>query len=562
MSAASMPRASMWCRSSIFLPTGGHRAEGLWRPSRRVSSSSSTAPAGGPESAPVLFQSYTSVLSPPSASPRELSVSGFARARARIGMRRRPGLLFIWSPLTRLLPTVSRPTGRSVGPDALHDRSLGAGRSIQSLHHLSSSNARRAGGTNRRARPSNPTRASALLARMHHRDDEAGGLTSRSRRASLYSRDIRKADPCKPERSGSAQTGAARGRAGRHGTPARQPLSLVRRLLLPAAPRVLPLPDREARDGAALAARHGLHLHGHPSGRTRLRGALRARVRRSPRGSPRARSDRRRGAGGGTNRHGGRALARAVRRGRPRAGADRLPLPPGSGGAAVSDVYVIGVGMTPFGKHPERNATDLGADAALAAIHDAGIEPRQIEAAYCGHVFQGMAMGQRVLAHIGLAGIPLTNVENVCSSGAVAIREASLAIRAGEHGVVLAFGTEHLTSRFRGALTPDPDDVEAAVGLTMPGIYALRARRYFEDYGVSREQLALVPVKNKRNAALNPFAQFQEPVTVEQVLESRQIAEPLHLLDCSPVTDGAAAAILAGAGAARRLGQHGASPPP
>jgi len=184
----------------------------------------------------------------------------------------------------------------------------------------------------------------------------------------------------------------------------------------------------------------------------------------------------------------------------------------------VSNVYVIGVGMTPFGKHPERNATDLGAEAALAAIHDAGIEPRQIEAAYCGHVFQGMAMGQRVLAHIGLAGIPLTNVENVCSSGAVAIREASLAIRAGEHGVVLAFGTEHLTSRFRGALTPDPDDVEAAVGLTMPGIYALRARRYFEDYGVSREQLALVPVKNKGNAALNPFAQFQEPVTVEQVL--------------------------------------------
>ena len=224
----------------------------------------------------------------------------------------------------------------------------------------------------------------------------------------------------------------------------------------------------------------------------------------------------------------------------------------------MSNVYVIGVGMTPFGKHPERNATDLGADAVLAAIHDAGIEPRQIEAAYCGHVFQGMAMGQRVLAHIGLAGIPLTNVENVCSSGAAAIREASLAIRAGEHGIVLAFGTEHLTSRFRGALTPDPDDVEAAVGLTMPGIYALRARRYFEDYGVSREQLALVPVKNKGNAALNPFAQFQEPVTVEQVLESRPIAEPLNLLDCSPVTDGAAAAILASAEAVRRLGKRSA----
>jgi len=223
----------------------------------------------------------------------------------------------------------------------------------------------------------------------------------------------------------------------------------------------------------------------------------------------------------------------------------------------MSDVFVLGVGMTPFGKHPDRDSTDLGVEAALAAIRDAGIEPRQVEAAYCGHVFQGMAMGQRVLAQIGLAGIPLTNVENVCSSGAVAIREASLSIRAGEHEVVLALGTEHLTSKFRGALTPDPDDVEAAVGLTMPAVYALRARRYFEDYGVTREQLALVPVKNKGNAALNPFAHFQERISAGQVLESRPIAEPLNLLDCSPVTDGAAAAVLVSGAAARRLGARG-----
>ncbi len=223
----------------------------------------------------------------------------------------------------------------------------------------------------------------------------------------------------------------------------------------------------------------------------------------------------------------------------------------------MSDVHVIGVGMTRFGKHPDRDATDLGAEAALEAIRDAGIDPRQIEGAYCGHVFQGMAMGQRVLAHIGLAGIPLTNVENVCSSGAVSIREAALSIRAGEHDVVLALGVEHLTSRFQGALTPDPDDVEATVGLTMPGIYAMRATRYFEDYGVTRRQLALIPVKNKANAARNPMAQFQEAVTVEQVLEARPIAEPLGKLDCSPVTDGGAAAILCSAAAARRLNGRG-----
>lgn len=219
------------------------------------------------------------------------------------------------------------------------------------------------------------------------------------------------------------------------------------------------------------------------------------------------------------------------------------------------DVYVIGAGMTRFGKHPDRDSTDLGAEAVREAIRDADLDPRRIQAAYCGHVFQGMVTGQRVLAQVGLAGLPLANVENACSSGATAIREGYLAIRAEECDVVLAFGVEHLTTRFRGALTPDKDDIEAVVGLTMPGVYAMRARRYMADYGVAWEQLALIPVKNKANAALNPFAQFQDPVTVEQVLASRMIADPLRLLDCSPVSDGAAAVVLASGRVARRLGK-------
>jgi acetyl-CoA acetyltransferase len=218
------------------------------------------------------------------------------------------------------------------------------------------------------------------------------------------------------------------------------------------------------------------------------------------------------------------------------------------------DVYVIGVGMTAFGKQPDLDSTDLGAAAVRAAIQDAAIDPRLVEAAYCGHVFQGMATGQRILAELGLAGIPLANVENACSSGATAIREGSLAIRAGEHDVVLAVGTEHLTSRFRGALTPDPSDVEAAVGMTMPAIYAMRARRYMADYGVTREQLSAIPVKNRRHAAHNDRAQFHDLITAEDVVASRLIAEPLHLLDCSPVSDGAAAVILASGRVAGRLG--------
>lgn len=220
----------------------------------------------------------------------------------------------------------------------------------------------------------------------------------------------------------------------------------------------------------------------------------------------------------------------------------------------MTDVYVIGVGMTRFGKHPDRDSTSLGAEAARAALRDAGLDPRRIQAAWCGHVFQGMATGQRVLAQIGLAGLPLANVENACSSGSTAIREGYLAIKAGEYDLVLAFGTEHLTSRFQGAFTPDKDDIEAAVGLTMPSVYAMRAVRYMEDYGTRWEQFAAIPVKNKRNAALNPFAQFQKAVTAEAVLASRPIADPLRLLDCAPVSDGAAAVILASGPVARALG--------
>ncbi len=218
----------------------------------------------------------------------------------------------------------------------------------------------------------------------------------------------------------------------------------------------------------------------------------------------------------------------------------------------MTAVHVVGVGMTRFGRHPDRDAADLGAAALMEAIEDAGIDPRLVESAYVGHVFQGMVMGQRVLAQVGLAGLPLANVENACSSGATAIREASLAIRAGENDVVVAIGTEHLTSKFQGALTPDPSDPEAAVGATMPSVYAMRARRYMEEYGMTREQLALIPVKNKGNAARNPLAHFRTPITVEEVLNSRPIADPLNLHDCSPVTDGAAALVMMSDRAAKK----------
>ncbi len=220
----------------------------------------------------------------------------------------------------------------------------------------------------------------------------------------------------------------------------------------------------------------------------------------------------------------------------------------------MTDVYVIGIGMTQFGKHPDRTAASLGAEAVRAAIHDAGIDPRAIQTGYAGHVFQPMVTGQQVLAQVGLAGIPLANVENACSSGATAIRGSYLDILAGVADVSLAFGTEHLTGAFKGAFTPGEDDPEAAVGATMPAVYAMRARRYMEEFGLTRSQLARISVKNKRNAALNPLAHFKKDITIDDVLAARPIAEPFGLLDCSPVSDGAAAVILASGDWVKRHG--------
>ncbi len=210
----------------------------------------------------------------------------------------------------------------------------------------------------------------------------------------------------------------------------------------------------------------------------------------------------------------------------------------------MDDVYVLGVGMTPFGKHTDRTAAELGAAAMLEALDDAGVTLNDIEAAWVGSVFQGMAMGQRALGQGGLSGIPITNVENACSSGSTAIWDGAMAIRAGVYDVVLALGVEHLTGQFRGAFAPDESDVEAQRGLTMPSVYAMRAQRHFAQYGTTPEQLAAISAKNKRNAVANPLAQFKKAVTVEEVLASRMIADPLHLQECAPVSDGAAAVVL------------------
>jgi benzoylsuccinyl-CoA thiolase BbsB subunit len=219
----------------------------------------------------------------------------------------------------------------------------------------------------------------------------------------------------------------------------------------------------------------------------------------------------------------------------------------------MKGVSVIGVGMIPFGKYPDKNIADLGWPAVKAAIKDAGIEGKRIEAVYSGSARGGAMVGQRIMGRLGLAGLPIVNVENAFSSSSSALRQAVIAVGSGAYDVVLVIGVEKLTKFGGGTLPLDEDDWEVRLGLSMPALYAMRAQRYMHDYGVSVQDVAAVSVKNRRNGALNPDAQMRKEVTIEEVLSSRMIADPFTLLQCCPTGDGAAAIILASSAVAKQF---------
>jgi benzoylsuccinyl-CoA thiolase BbsB subunit len=188
----------------------------------------------------------------------------------------------------------------------------------------------------------------------------------------------------------------------------------------------------------------------------------------------------------------------------------------------------------------------------LDALEDAGVAGGQVQAAYSGSVFGGSGLGQKVLKGIGISGIPILNLENACSSGSSAFREAWLGVASGMVDVTLAFGAEKLSALGGGAY-PLSDDIEADQGVLMPAVYAMRARRHMMEYGTSIEQLAKIAVKNHHNSVHNPRAQYQREYTIEEVLNSRMIADPLTILHCCPTGDGAAAVVLAATEIAPRL---------
>ncbi|MFO7609336.1 MAG: thiolase domain-containing protein [Candidatus Krumholzibacteriia bacterium] len=229
----------------------------------------------------------------------------------------------------------------------------------------------------------------------------------------------------------------------------------------------------------------------------------------------------------------------------------------------MRDVAIIGTGITQFGELWSSPLRDLHAEAVADCLADAGIERGQVQSAWIGCMSSGLFNGQEHLASIltdyaGLTGIAATRVESACASGGAAFRAAWLEVASGASDFVLATGVEKMNDGADATYclsTAADQEYEVYHGVTFPGLYAMIARAHMAKWGTTREQLADVAVKNHRHGALNPKAQFPMEITRRAVLEAVMVASPLGLFDCSPVSDGAAAVLLAPVEVARDLGR-------
>lgn len=215
-------------------------------------------------------------------------------------------------------------------------------------------------------------------------------------------------------------------------------------------------------------------------------------------------------------------------------------------------MYVSGVATTRFGELWSASPRSLARIAVGGAVKDAGIDHSQIEALFVGNMLSGMLGGQEHLGaffaeELGLS-VPAFKIEGACASGGLAVHNAVNSLLSGQYETVAVLGIEKMTDHkpedVAMALMGAGSEEERSAGATFPGLYALLARVHMHEFGTTERDLAAVAVKNHYHALHNPNAQFHSEITVEQVLKSSRIADPLKLLDCSPISDGAAAVVL------------------
>ncbi len=222
-----------------------------------------------------------------------------------------------------------------------------------------------------------------------------------------------------------------------------------------------------------------------------------------------------------------------------------------------NDVYVVGVDMIKFGRFPDRSVPDLGAEAALMALDDAGLAIKDMQALYCGNLYQANAMvGQRILQQIGQTGIPVVNCANACATGATAFREAWMAIKAEVYDLVLAVGVEQMGKGLLGGGGGGSGIPKEGLlgGGTMPTVFAEAGMEHARKYGTTFEQFAKVSVKNHHHSTLNPKAMYQIETPLPEVMNAEMISYPNTKLMCSVNVDGSAAAVLCSERKARELG--------
>jgi len=215
----------------------------------------------------------------------------------------------------------------------------------------------------------------------------------------------------------------------------------------------------------------------------------------------------------------------------------------------MRNVYVLGTGMVKFGRYPDRDVPDLGGEAALIALKDAGVGMKDVEFMACGNLFQASAMvGQRILQQIGQTGIPVVNVANACATGSTAFREAYMAVGSGMYDIALAIGVEQMGKRglLGGSGGGDPAySTEGRLGSgLMPAVFGQAGIEHMRKYGTTLEHFAKISVKSHKHATRNPYAQYRNEITLDDVLKSRMIAYPNTLYMCCPTGDGAAAAVV------------------
>lgn len=222
----------------------------------------------------------------------------------------------------------------------------------------------------------------------------------------------------------------------------------------------------------------------------------------------------------------------------------------------MRDVAVIGVGMTKFGEHWEKSFRELGIEAGFRALLDAGIESKDVDALFVGNMSGGIFLEQEHISSmvseaVGMTehNVPALRVEAADASGGVAFQQAVLAVASGVYDTVVVGGAEKMSDLTSIGVTDAMASMgdrswEGLFGATIPSLYALVARRHMAEFGTTKEQLAHVAVKNHRNGARNPYAQFRSEIKLETALHAAPVAEPLGMFDCAPISDGAAAVVV------------------